>query len=117
MPVVELVLIEQRAVGLDQRLDARLRALRALGECLLRDLDEPVGLVAVGPQPSAVGDDGVAVRIDARVLPGQEPHVATELAREYVVKIGERGGGVGGPRLERAELGVGVAIYPGGRTR
>src|SRR6059058_5547662 len=99
MPIVELVLVEQRAVRLDQRLNARLGRLCAVRERLLRDLDELVGLVAVGVEPSAVGDDGVAVQVYARVLPREKPHVAAELAREHVVQIEERRGRVDGLRL------------------
>ena len=40
VPVGQLVVVDQRAVRLDQRLDAGLRRLGAVGEGLLRDLDE-----------------------------------------------------------------------------
>src|SRR5262249_43819605 len=91
--------------------------LGAFGERLLRDLYELVGLVAVGVEPDAVGDDGVAVRVHARILPGQKAHVASQLAREYVVNVEERRGRVDGPRLQRAELGIGVDVDPGHRGR
>src|SRR6266436_8994985 len=101
MPIVELVLVEQRAVGLNQRLDAGLGRLGAVRERLLRDLHELVGLVVVGLEPSAVRDDGVAIEIHARVLPGEKAHVASKLTREHVVKIEERRGRVDGPGFER----------------
>src|SRR5271166_423873 len=89
MPVIELVLKEERAVRFHQRLGAGLGGLDALRECLLRDLHELVGLVAVRLEPGAVGDDGVAVGVHAGVLPRQEAHVAAELARKDMVQIEE----------------------------
>src|SRR5437588_7399672 len=57
VPIIELVLIKERAVGFDQRFDAGIRGLGAIGERLLRDLHELVGLVPVGLEPGAIGDD------------------------------------------------------------
>ena len=55
----------------------------------LRDLYELVGLVAVGPKPGAVRDDGVAVGVHACVLPRQKSHVAAQLARKHMMQIEE----------------------------
>ena len=75
------------------------------------------GLVVVRLQPRAVGDDGIAVEVHARVLPGEEAHVGAELAGEHVMQVEERGRCIDGLGLERAELRVGVDVDPRDRVR
>src|SRR5689334_4119057 len=111
-PVLQLVVELERAVGLDERLHARVRIGDARRERLLRHLDERGDDRLVLLQVIAVDDHRVAVGVEAGVLPRDEAHVVAELLLEDVVDVVERRRRVDRLRLQGGELRVGVDVDP-----